>query len=166
MSDTARLFLALMPPPDVRAALIDVRERWQWRGGAAPVADDKLHMTLHFIGDVERTRIGELRAALRHPVVPFELEFGEPLLWHHGIAVLEPASVPSALLALQAGLGERLLAAGLTLEERAYKPHVTMARRASGSTPPSAGPPIRWPVAGYALMESIGGRYLALEHYS
>jgi 2'-5' RNA ligase len=165
MTEFARLFLALMPPPPVRTALIDVRQRWQWRRGAAPVADDKLHLTLHFIGDVARTRIDELRAALRHPVAPFTLEFGASDLWHHGIAVLEPTTVPPELVALHAGLGQLLTAAGLPLEERSYKPHVTMARRAAGSTPPLPGEPIVWLVAGYALMESIGGRYVALQHY-
>lgn len=172
MTDSARLFLALMPPPDVRAALIDVRNRWQWRRSASPVADDKLHLTLHFIGNVERARIDELRTALAHPVAPFELELGDSRLWHAGIAVLEPTGTPPELLALHAGLGELLVAAGLPLEQRSYKPHVTMARRAAGATPPLPGPAIRWPVAGYSLMESLGGResvgghYRELEHYA
>lgn len=165
MSERARLFLALYPDSALRAALARSRDSWQWTKSAALVGDDKLHLTLHFIGDVPREMIGELRALLSVPMTPFELAFGTSVVWPHGIAVLEPVSVPPALLELHRLLAERLAYAGLTPEARAYKPHVTMARRAGTSTPPAHGPDLRWPVDGYALMESAGGKYTVLEHY-
>lgn len=169
MNDAARLFLALWPEPAIRGDFIAWRDRWQWPRTATPVHDDKLHLTLHFIGNVERTRLsslrGELRDTLRVPMAPVELDFGVPELWHHSLAVLVPLAAPPALLALQAALGERLAAAGLVLEDRPYRPHVTMARRANGVALPVGGPPIHWRATGYALMESIEGRYVVLEHY-
>ncbi|MFP5390564.1 MAG: RNA 2',3'-cyclic phosphodiesterase [Gammaproteobacteria bacterium] len=165
MSDTARLFLALWPDPAVRAGLIAWRDGFGWPRGATPVHDDKLHLTLHFIGDTPRERIPALREQLRVPFQPFELGLGTALVWPRGIAVLEPDAIPAELLELHRVLGETLNAAGLPPEARPYKPHVTMARRAVNASVPASGPAIRWRVDGYALMESLGGRYTALQDY-
>ena len=165
MSSSARLFLALYPDGALRAALAGSRDSWAWTRSAALVADDKLHLTLHFIGDVPRDMIEELRALLCVPVAPFELAFGASTVWPHGIAVLEPLSAPPALLELHRLLGERLAYAGFTPEARTYKPHVTMARRAGASTPPAHSPSLHWQADGYALMESAGSRYTVLETY-
>ncbi len=170
----ARLFLALWPDAAVRAELAAWRDGWRWPRGAAPVSSARLHLTLHFIGAVERGRIDGLRTALEalpapsEPWSPFELRFGAAKLWPHGIAVLEPLEVPDALVRLQRALGATLTAAGLAPEERLYKPHVTMARRAAAAVAPASGPPVRWPVTGYALMESTpgdSGGYTVLQHY-
>jgi len=165
MSEAARLFLTLWPDAAVRRELVAWCDGWQWPRGATPVHEDNLHLTLHFIGNVERAAIGALRQALRVPVTPFDVELGVPALWQRGIAVLEPLANPAALLTLHATLAAQLLQAGLALEERPYRPHVTIARCAGGAVPPAAGPQIRWQAAGYALVESTGGRYVVLEHY-
>lgn len=56
----ARLFLALWPDPAVRHQLRAARDAWQWPRGATPVHADKLHLTLHFLGDVPGARLPEL----------------------------------------------------------------------------------------------------------
>jgi 2'-5' RNA ligase len=58
-----------------------------------------------------------------------------------------------------------LLALGLTPEARAYRPHVTMARRANGAVVPASGPLIDWAVDRYALVESRAGTYTVLKEY-
>ncbi len=165
MSDAARLFLALWPDTETRRRLIEWRDSWTWPRGATPVHDDKLHLTLHFIGDVERARIAALRAQLGVAMVPFELEFGTATVWPHGIAVLEPLAIPAALTRLHATLGKLLDSAGLPPESRPYKPHVTMARRAAKAAVPGQGPQFTWAADGYALMASSGGSYTILESY-
>jgi 2'-5' RNA ligase len=164
----ARLFLALWPEPEVRAALQEWRDGWRWPRAATPVAADKLHVTLHFLGNVTRERLPELAAGFAVPFTPFELAFGVPKLWPHGIAVLEPHTEPAPLLLLHAALAATLAGLGLQPEQRTYRPHVTLARRAAGAVVPSSGPPIRWDVRGYALVESRpgnGGAYTVLQHY-
>lgn len=164
----ARLFLALWPDPGVRDALRAWRDGWQWPRGATPVKTQNLHMTLHFLGNVGVARIGELTAALAVPFSRFEIGCGHAALWPHGIAVLEPESVPPQLLALQAALGAVLQRLGIGTDSRAFRPHVTLARRAMAAAPPGAGPPLCWDVRGYALMESrIGadGACHMLHHY-
>ena len=167
-ADQARLFVALWPAREVRAALREWRDAWIWPSSSSPVRAEQLHVTLHFLGNVARDRMPELAAGLAVPFKPFELEFGHPELWHGGIAVLAPESVPQGLLDLHTSLGAALEGLGMTPEGRQYKPHVTMGRRASNAVPPAAGPAIRWQIDGYALMESKVGaasEYGVVQHY-
>ncbi|MBZ2207939.1 RNA 2',3'-cyclic phosphodiesterase [Massilia soli] len=163
--DQSRLFVALWPGQPVRQVLHSWRDAWQWPRGATPVKPERLHMTLHFLGSVANERIPELREALAVPFDSFELEFGQATLWPHGIAVLEPLAAPAQLLRLHADLGAALERLGIPVDERSFKPHVTMARRAAKATVPESGPPLMWAVDGYALMESSAGGYRVLQTY-
>ena len=165
----ARLFLALWPDEDVRAQLVRWRDAWDWPRSASPVADGKLHLTLNFLGDVDEARMPELVAAFRVPFTPFDIEIGNPAVWHRSIAVLEPLAVPPELVDLHARLNEQVALLGLPVEERSYRPHVTMARRAGHATPPAGGPPILWHADGYALVQSKineSGSYSVVHAYS
>lgn len=163
--DTTRLFLALWPDPTVRHLLTQWRDAWTWPRGASPVDPDKLHVTLHFLGALPSERLPALLDGFAVPFAPFRLELGRPAAWHNGIAVLEPLVQPPELLALHARLSDALVALGLKPEGRAYRPHVTMARRAGTAVLPSAGPPVLWDVRGYALVESKDGVYTVLRDY-
>lgn len=162
---TSRLFLALWPSATIRGQLRERRDAWQWPRGATPVHADKLHLTLHFLGDVPSERLPELLDGFSVPFVPFRLDLGKPVLWPHGIAVLEPFAEPPALLALHARLADALVGLGLQPEQRSYRPHITMARRAGGVAVPQDGPPIAWQADRYALVESQGGVYTVLREY-
>lgn len=167
-SAQARVFLALCPGPDVAAALAQHAESWDWPAGAARYASADWHVTLHFMGQVARSRIDELRAGLAVPMTPFELRFGEPALWPHGLAVLLPIATPPALAALHAQLGRAVRRLGLKTDERPYRPHLTLARHAARAQPRGRWPAFGWPVQAYALMESTGqsdARYRLLQQY-
>jgi 2'-5' RNA ligase len=152
-NDTARLFLALWPDAEVRAALARYADTWQWPRNVARVRADKLHLTLHFIGNVARSRIPELsRTSL--PFEPFSLQLGCPEIWPHGIAVMRPHVFPAELSRLQAALGDVLRDIALPVDAREFNPHVTLARRAHEAVPPTGMAAIEWPVADYALVES------------
>lgn len=161
----ARLFVALWPGAAVRAQLAARRDGWQWPKGATPVRTERLHLTLHFLGDVASARIGALADALQVPFTPFTLQVGRGVLWPHGVAVLEPLAAPPALLALQHALGLQLNACGIAPDARGFKPHVTMARRAQGAVPGPDQPQIDWPVEGYALMQSTVLGYEVVRQY-
>jgi 2'-5' RNA ligase len=165
----ARLFLALWPPPGVRARLAAWRDAWRFAPGAAPTPDDRLHLTLHFIGAVPRARLADVADALDVRATPFALTFGRCEVWPGGIAVLQPDAVPALLCALHADLRARLLGLGLPVEDRPFKAHVTCARRAGGAVPPAPGSgALRWPVHGHALVESRlgqGSGYVVLRRY-
>lgn len=166
MSGTTRLFLALWPDEGARAALAGWRDAWGWPRGAAPVADARLHLTLHFLGQQPSERVPALLDGFAVPFVPFRIDLGAPMLWPHGLAVLEPLSAPAGLLQLHAALSGALERLGLVPEARAFRPHVTMARRAAGAIAPASHPPLAWDVDSYALVESRDGRYLVLRRYA
>jgi 2'-5' RNA ligase len=164
-----RLFLALWPGPAVRQRLVDARDGWNFPAGAAPVRPVDLHLTLHFIGNVEAARLPELAVGLAVPFQRFELNFGTAELWPRGIAVTRPNAVPARLLALHAALAERLVQLGLPVERRRYAPHVTLARKAVAAQLPPRPAALRWSAHGYALIQSrpvAAGGYRRLIAYA
>jgi 2'-5' RNA ligase len=167
-SPTTRLFVALWPDDAVRAQLAQWRDGWTWPRAATPVKKGRRHVTLHFLGDVAAERIPAVAAALDAPFTPFELRMNHASLWPHGIAVLEPETVPQELVQLHALLADALRGEGCAVDARPYRPHVTLARRANGATLSGAAPCVRWTVASYALMASTLGKeggYTTLRRY-
>lgn len=163
--DSARLFLALWPDDAVRRALAAWRDRWTWPEGAAPVAEERLHQTLHFIGAVPRARLDEVAAGLAVHWVPFNLNEGHGQRWRSGIAAWIPDSTPPALVEAHARLAQALRQLALPVEQRAFRPHITVARKAARAIiPPEPPPALDWRVDGYALVLSEGG-YRVLRHY-
>lgn len=163
-----RLFLALNPPPAVRAALADHAARWTWGTGARRYAPADWHLTLHFLGAVPQARLDALRAGLAVPVSPFTLRFGRAQRWPHGLAVLLPEAVPDALLRLHERLGDAVRALGLATDARPYRPHLTLARHAAAAEPPAQAARFDWEARDYVLVESTGQaarRYRVLQVY-
>lgn len=124
-----RLFAALRPPASIRAALSAVMSgvpaaRWQ--------TDAQLHLTLRFIGDVDRPLAEEIAHALSGVsasipevrlagVGQFDKRGRSDALW--------AAITPHAELAtLHRKVNHALVRLGLAPERRAYLPHVTLAR--------------------------------------
>ena len=123
-----RLFVAIRPPEEIRDRLIDSMEdspelRW--------VGDEQLHLTLRFIGEVERPLADDIAASLSRirsegfalriaGVGIFERRNGGAL-WA-GVQPREPVA------ALAAKVERACIAAGLEPERRAFHPHVTLAR--------------------------------------
>ncbi len=155
--DVARLFLALWPDAPTLRRLQAHQDDWRWGAGALRVAPRRLHLTLHFIGHVPRNRVAGLAAALDVAFESFPLVFGVPHGWPRGLAVVCPRDVPEPLVRLHAALADALRSSGLPVEPRDFRPHVTLARKATGAVPPVNAPRFRWPVGGYALMESVPG---------
>ena len=145
-----------------------MRDRWQWPPGAALVATERLHATLHFIGQVPAPRLPELATGLAVAVDPAELQLNaaRQQVWPGGIAVLE-FDVPEALRAMHARLAQALAALGLPVESRPWRPHVTFARKARGANPPDDHVALPgWMVDGYALVRTVPGRgYETLQRY-
>jgi 2'-5' RNA ligase len=153
-----RLFLALWPDGATRQGLAAWRDAVSWPAGASTARTEGLHVTLHFIGAVPAARIEEIRTGLSRPVEPFTLLFGRAELWSQGIAVLCPHSTPPALARLHEELGDALRGLSLPVEDRPFRPHVTLARRARGAVLPASGPALEWSVnEGYALVQSLPG---------
>jgi len=128
-----RLFVAIRPPEPVRDRLVDSMEGLD---GARWVDDDNLHLTLRFVGEVERPVANDLAAALaRIAAAPFTLSVD-------GVGHFDKrsrhGSRPRALWArvpgdgplreLQAKVERACQEAGLAPEQRRFTPHITLAR--------------------------------------
>lgn len=124
-----RLFIGLRPPSDIRAALLACRGGV---GGARWQDDDQLHLTLRYIGEVDRhvaedVAIAMARVRSSMPKVAlqgvgrFEKQGRTNAIWA-GVAPLEP------LATLHQKVDRALTRIGLAPETRAYLPHITLAR--------------------------------------
>jgi 2'-5' RNA ligase len=153
----ARLFVALWPDAAVRAALAAWRDACTWPARAAVVATPKLHMTLHFIGDVAADRLPAIVQGLRVPPHPCELALDQCQSWPRGLVVLQSSDTPAALLALHAACANALLALALPVQRRPFRAHVTLAREAAGALLHRRAEPLRWPVGDVALVRSHPG---------
>ena len=173
-----RLFVAIRPPDRIRDLLLAAMggisgARWQ--------SDEQLHLTLRFIGEVDRHRAGDVHAALGTIHQPaFELAInglgtfdrrGRPETVWAGVAPNEPVRL------LHNKVDQAVARVGIEPDQRAYLPHITLARlkRSSGSvgglleeaggltSPPFA-------VESFGLFESQltpdGAVYTQIERYS
>jgi 2'-5' RNA ligase len=163
-----RLFLALWPDAGTRAAMASWQQAWSWPPAAAPVAAERLHLTLHFIGNVPRERLPQLVSGLQLAFEPFEFSLDRAEVWPNSVAVLQPGQTPHEMSQLHRKLGDALLKLDLPVESRPFRPHVTLARRARGAAPPARDAGVRWRAdAGYVLAESLpaGAGYQLLERF-
>lgn len=123
-----RLFVAIRPPEAIRDLLVDAMEepselRW--------VADDNLHLTLRFIGEVERPLANDIADALgRIRSEAFELRVaGVGTFDRRSGGALWAAVTPREPVAALAAKVERAcVTAGVEPERRAFHPHITLAR--------------------------------------
>jgi 2'-5' RNA ligase len=125
--------------------------------GGRAVPAGNIHLTLVFLGNVERARMPRLEAlAAGIRSTRFDLEVDHVEFWRHNrIVWAGTRHCPEALQDLVARLGEGLGAEGIRTDERPYVPHITLLRNAR--RPPAAAelPAIDWPVAAFALVESV-----------
>ena len=173
-----RLFVAIRPPRPVREQLLALMgglagARWQ--------SDDQLHITLRFIGEVDRHTGSDIAAALgsiRSPAFEISLNGtgmfgrrGQPGILWAGLAPHEP------LKALHKKVDHACTRAGVAPEGRSYHPHITLARVKRGTRGVEGLPersegltsgPFR--VDSFGLFESTlapdGAAYTMVERYS
>jgi|SRR5688572_5440386 len=160
-----RLFLGLWPTPETRDRIVRHADGWQWPAAARRTMAERLHITLHFLGDVAAERVPALQQGLSFDWPGCTLELDRAEVWPGGIAVLEAGKVPPELARLHARLGEALVGLGVPVETRRYRPHVTLARKGQGARVPDL-TPIAW-TAGqqYALVRSLPGGYVPLHTF-
>ena len=122
---------------------------------------DTLHLTLAFLGDVAGEDLSRLiEIAMRIKFQPFELQLDRIGYWkHNAIVWAGTAQVPPALTALAESLADALRAAGFRLEERSFKPHITLVRKFSGVPVAALQPPLHWQVDRFRLVISRPDRH-------
>ncbi|WP_294124122.1 RNA 2',3'-cyclic phosphodiesterase [Sphingomonas sp.] len=133
-----RLFVALRPPLENRrrclAAMAGGPPGWAWQD------DAQLHVTLRFIGEVERPMAEDIASALG-TISATKVELGL-----HGVGffdqgrqgVLFARAIPrDPLAALHKKVDRALTSVGMEPERRAFLPHITLARRRKSGADPA-----------------------------
>ena len=155
-----------IPVPDPAASELErflgtlkplARLRWVTRA--------QFHITLRFLGEQTRETIDRVKAAL----VPLHFEPFEIELSHAGafpnkgcprVLWLSGEQGRGELTALAEAVNRAIDAAGLPPEERAFKPHLTLARSDGTPLPPvlmkalEDAPTLAWRCEGFDLMRS------------
>ena len=136
-----RLFIAVGVSDAIRLSaqtvIAELRRRvWQLDPDARVtwIGADRLHLTVRFIGEVDRSRLSDLRTALSVPIrqAPFEIAV-------RGLGVFPARACPRViwagvgagshqLCALAQTVASRLATAGIRSDTRPFHPHLTLGR--------------------------------------
>ena len=129
-----RLFIAIELEDKQKDALVaSANEISGYFEGANYSKRENYHVTLEFLGEVSPSRIGDIKAAIDEAAMrPFDFSIGgygafrsrdKITLWR---AIDAPRELYDAQKRLHCALAKR----GFTLEERPFRPHMTVAREA------------------------------------
>jgi 2'-5' RNA ligase len=187
VATTRRLFVAVVPPDPVRRRLALRAEELRRAAGSAAgglrwVDPENVHLTLQFLGAVPEERVAAVLAAVAEVAAagrPLGLEVkgagGFPSARRPRVVWLGVEGDVPALAGLAAALGARLGPLGFPPEERAFSPHLTLARSrdprglpglAGALVTAAAAEPIAWRAAELTAVESHlsprGPRYEAI----
>ncbi len=171
-----RLFVAIRPPAPIRAQLLDITHgvrgaRWQ--------NDEQLHLTLRFIGEVDRHRAEDVAAALgaiHQPGFNLSLNGVGQFETRRKGAIWAGVTPHEELNLLHKKVDQACLRVGVGADTRAYHPHITLARTGRDAGPIDAfvaaaggltSPP--FPVGWFGLFESTlsseGALYTLVARY-
>ncbi|MGH8497148.1 MAG: RNA 2',3'-cyclic phosphodiesterase [Gammaproteobacteria bacterium] len=156
-ADRKRLFFGIWPDSATRRALEKSTRAAVRASGGKPVPGESLHLTLAFLHSVDIGLLeGIRRAAASLDAAPVELILDRIGHWPRSrILWIAPSRPPRVLPELVARLWRKLEPCGFAPEERAWIPHVTLARRASKPGQVGPVPPLTWRLDSFSLAESI-----------
>jgi RNA 2',3'-cyclic 3'-phosphodiesterase len=149
-----RVFFALWPDDATRAAISRATRGAVSASGGRPIAKERLHVTVAFLGELTDAGVDVARGVPPISVGAFDLDLDTLGLWPESkILWLAPSTPPEALGELEARLSDALAELGFRAEERVYRPHLTLARRARPVE--MTVEPVRFAVRDLALVESF-----------
>ena len=148
----SRLFYALCPDPATRASLVEISKAIKKGNLTTP---ENLHITLLYLGQVDRERRHDLITMTTGITTDqFKLVLTSCGWWKRArVLWLAPAEVPQQILDLVSGLSSLAKRHNLSIEDRPYLPHVTLARKISQPIEIEI-EPISWQVREFSLLES------------
>jgi RNA 2',3'-cyclic 3'-phosphodiesterase len=159
-----RLFFALWPDEAAATKLARLAGELSRHCGGKAVPAGKIHLTLAFLGSVADERVADLLAVrIDSPAFAMRLDCTGAFR-KVGVAWAGVGSPPRELVTLQSALMKELAGLDFALEERAYVPHMTLARKVRGAPALAPIEPIEWRAREVALVRSDTGtgRYTRL----
>lgn len=171
---TLRLFFALWPEAELRAAFAHATRHAVRACGGRPVPAASLHVTLAFLGSVPQGRMPALVSIARQVAVrsrPVALTFDRLERWAKPQVLAATSSVSSPhVAALAEALCQQAAAGGFSPDLKPFRAHVTVARKVVRRADSPAMDPIPWAAAGFALVSSItaaqGPAYSVIESFT
>ena len=165
-----RTFVAVFPPPEVREALFRAARDLPVSNDFRLVGQEKIHLTLKFLGDVTMDELDRVTEALEHlgeRHEPFEVStsgFGAFPSKRRARILWAGVQAGAGLLRTVAENVEDLLEpAGFEREDRPYVPHLTLGRSKDRRTklvdPGTPPPELRFTVSGVELVQSAPGKH-------
>ncbi len=167
-----RIFFALWPPDETRQYIVDAfmqTPQYRMRGRIMDPAN--LHITLHFIGNVDSER----RACLHRAAQSVKVEACRLKLDYYGhfyrarVFWIGCRETPRQLKYLHRDLGATLKSCDYRTERRPYAPHLTLMRKLNRPGEMIRPEPIEWPIDEFVMVESTtlaeGVRYDVVERY-
>ncbi len=142
-----RLFYALWPDATLAQTLSDWTAQARLHSHGRPMRPETLHMTLAFLGSVEKEIADELiDATPYHRLQPGTVTLDRYGVFNRpGILWAGPERTPDSLQASHDGLWLWLSAFGFVPPAQPFRPHVTLLRNIERNDPPAdALPPITW----------------------
>lgn len=168
-TDLQRVFFALWPDDPLRERLATIA-RGGWADGR-PVPDGHLHLTLAFAGTVAAAVVAELqRRADRLDAPPVRLTLDQLGYFPRPrVTWIGPSIIPDGLGTLADAVAGICRSAGVDLESRPFRPHLTL-RRFVTRFEPVAVEPLDWFADAFLLVESgrggNPGEYRVLRRWS
>ncbi len=161
-----RTFVAVFPPQEVREALFRAARDLPASNDFRLVGQEKIHLTLKFLGDVTMDDVDRVRQALEHLSgrhKPFEVStsgFGAFPSKRRARIIWAGVEAGAGLLRTVAEDVEDLLEpVGFEREERPYTPHLTIGRAKARQTkledPNTPPPALRFEVSSVELVQSV-----------
>jgi len=158
----SRLFFALVPDKEIINELNLAVNVLKPTGTEKVVANDKLHLTLRYIGSAsDQIRNAIIQSVNKTTNSSFTLNIDKQAYWNKPkISVLMPNSIPSELTALVEALESICIENGLPKDNRQYKPHITVIRNTNDQRPEMKLKTISWHIRDFVLLnsETINGK--------
>jgi 2'-5' RNA ligase len=162
-----RLFFAAWPDAPARHALAALAQRVASECAGRATREQSLHVTLAFLGAVQRDRLADAGAAgsaAAAAASPFALTLDRlGGVRREGVAWLAAERPPEMMSRLHDALAQSLAQRGFAVEHRALRPHVTLARRCARLPDHRLPASVSWTVDRLALVASApergGSRY-------
>jgi len=142
--DLVRAFIAIELPVSIRSELAVLQKNLQLkcRCPAKWVASDSIHLTLSFLGEIPYKSLEQVKQAMSQAAIgqmPFKLALYKlgafPDMESPRIVWVGLSGGLSDLKSLQSNIAQLLRRYGLTLEEREFCPHLTLARIRDEASP-------------------------------
>jgi RNA 2',3'-cyclic 3'-phosphodiesterase len=159
MERTHRLFFALWPAEALRDELVKTIEPLLEHKKARRTRPDNFHITLAFLGAVQARKLPSIiEAASDLEGEPLELRLEKLEAWPGSHVLCLTPGQCAPLHALVDGLRHNLLAHQVELDQKDFRPHVTVAREWRDRSVEGAIAPIRWSAKEFVLVESESTR--------